>query len=171
MFFSFFTASVVLSACVQIKAGIPVKQKGKEKVQANIYCYNCAKKGHHGYVSTSVCLLSLKKHFYFLEQLKVLMHHWKYHRLPELHLLSKINVLLHHLHFNKSQQFLYSTGEMVHARMMVLYPFFFFNLFAISAWFYLSCAHGRGCTMGCIPVYRSSISTTRLKTWKEDNTG
>lgn len=56
----FVTASVVLPACVQIKAGIPVKQQGKEKLQANVYCYNCAKKGHHGYVSTSVFFLSLK---------------------------------------------------------------------------------------------------------------
>lgn len=51
---------VVLPACVQIKAGIPVKQQGKEKLQANVYCYNCAKKGHYGYVSTSIYFLSLK---------------------------------------------------------------------------------------------------------------
>lgn len=56
----FVTASVVLPACVQIKAGIPVKQQGKEKLQANVYCYNCAKKGHHGYVSISIYFLSLK---------------------------------------------------------------------------------------------------------------
>lgn len=45
------TVCVLLPACVQIKAGVPVKQQGKEKLQANVYCYNCAKKGHHGYVS------------------------------------------------------------------------------------------------------------------------
>lgn len=57
--FFFLTASV-LPACVQIIAGIPVKAQGKEKPQANVYCYNCAKRGHHGYVSPSIYFISLK---------------------------------------------------------------------------------------------------------------
>lgn len=81
----FVTASVVLSACVQIKAGIPVKQQGKEKLQANVYCYNCAKKGHHGYVSISIYFLSLKclKQFFLCIIGNII----------ELYLLSKITFL------------------------------------------------------------------------------
>lgn len=47
------------SVCVQIKAGVPVKQQEKGKLHTSVYCYNCARKGHHGYVSTSAHLQTI----------------------------------------------------------------------------------------------------------------
>lgn len=47
------------SVCVQIKAGVPVKKQEKERLQTSVFCYNCARRGHHGYVSTSAHLQTI----------------------------------------------------------------------------------------------------------------
>lgn len=75
-FFCFVTGSIVLPVCAQIKAGIPVKQQKKEKLQTSAYCYNCAKRGHHGYVSASVHLLSLPFIKYPIATLRSFTQEW-----------------------------------------------------------------------------------------------
>lgn len=50
------TSSFHLSVCTQTKTGTPVK-RGEDQGRTPAYCYNCSRKGHHGHVSHSLCLV------------------------------------------------------------------------------------------------------------------